>query len=169
MGEEWSARQPFQFFCDFHGELADAVRQGRREEFRRFPEFADPAKRERIPDPQSPATFAASKPDWSDLALPSAATTLRWYQRALSMRRAHIVPLIREIRRAGEWLIAGEGAVFVRWHCGPGRELRLSANLSAQAHGFPLDDGRVLWHEGEKPDDLVLAPWSVRWTLAGLS
>lgn len=165
MGEEWGARQPFQFFCDFQGELADAVRQGRREEFRRFPEFADAAKRDRIPDPQSPATFAVSKPDWSELTLPAAAATLRWYRRALSMRRSHIVPLIHEIQRAGEWRIVGEGAVFVRWDCGRGRELRLSANLSAQAHGFPHDDGRVLWHEGEKPDGRVLAPWSVRWTI----
>ena len=42
MGEEWGAKQPFLFFCDFSGELAEAVRKGRREEFSRFPEFADP-------------------------------------------------------------------------------------------------------------------------------
>ena len=42
MGEEWNARQPFQFFTDFHGDLAEAVRNGRREEFARMPEFAAP-------------------------------------------------------------------------------------------------------------------------------
>ena len=41
MGEEWAASQPFPFFCDFGGELADAVREGRREEFAKFPEFQD--------------------------------------------------------------------------------------------------------------------------------
>ena len=43
MGEEWGAEQPFPFFCDFHGQLADAIRKGRREEFSHFPEFADPS------------------------------------------------------------------------------------------------------------------------------
>ena len=42
MGEEWGATSPFPFFCDFTGELAEAVRKGRREEFSRFPEFSDP-------------------------------------------------------------------------------------------------------------------------------
>ncbi|KGM30195.1 malto-oligosyltrehalose trehalohydrolase, partial [Inquilinus limosus] len=36
MGEEWGSRQPFPFFCDFEGELADTVRRGRREEFAAF-------------------------------------------------------------------------------------------------------------------------------------
>src|SRR5712691_137991 len=30
MGEEWGARTPFPFFCDFTGSLAEAVRNGRR-------------------------------------------------------------------------------------------------------------------------------------------
>src|SRR6185369_6772303 len=33
MGDEWGARRPFPFFCDFTGELAEAVRDGRRKEF----------------------------------------------------------------------------------------------------------------------------------------
>ena len=33
MGDEWGAREPFPFFCDFTGELAEAVRDGRRKEF----------------------------------------------------------------------------------------------------------------------------------------
>ena len=51
MGEEWGATQPFCFFTDFHDELADAVREGRRREFKRFPEFASEAARAHIPDP----------------------------------------------------------------------------------------------------------------------
>jgi malto-oligosyltrehalose trehalohydrolase len=166
MGEEWGSRQPFLFFCDFHGELAEAVRRGRREEFKRFPEFADPATREVIPDPQDPTTFDRSKLRWDERFLPEHADTLRWYQRALAVRRSHIVPLIREIHHAGEWQSVGEGAVFVRWDCARDRELRLSANLSSKAHEFPHDGGRVLWHEGGKPAGCELAPWSVRWTLA---
>jgi 1,4-alpha-glucan branching enzyme len=51
MGEEFAADQPFPCFCDFEPKLAKLVREGRRNEFARFPEFQDPASRERIPDP----------------------------------------------------------------------------------------------------------------------
>ena len=33
MGEEWGSKAPFPFFCDFKGDLADAVAQGRRREY----------------------------------------------------------------------------------------------------------------------------------------
>jgi 1,4-alpha-glucan branching enzyme len=165
MGEEWNAAQPFQFFCDFHGELAGQVSRGRREEFKRFPQFADPAQRERIPDPQDERTFLAAKLCWEDRAQPEHAAWLRWYQRLLAVRRAHVVPLLREILEAGDWRAMGDGAVFVCWSCARGRELHLAANLSDEAHEFPYDDGRVLWHEGDKPVETRLAPWSVRWTL----
>ncbi len=59
MGEEVAARTPFLFFTDHHDELADAVREGRRQEFAGFAEFADPEKRERIPDPNAVETFTA--------------------------------------------------------------------------------------------------------------
>ena len=36
MGEEWGAREPFLFFCDFKGDLAEAVRKGRRREYAEF-------------------------------------------------------------------------------------------------------------------------------------
>ena len=42
MGEEWGATEPFPFFCDFDADLAEAVREGRRQEFARFPEYRDP-------------------------------------------------------------------------------------------------------------------------------
>ena len=42
MGEEWGCTTPFLFFCDFHDELADAVREGRRKEFTKFASFQDP-------------------------------------------------------------------------------------------------------------------------------
>jgi maltooligosyltrehalose trehalohydrolase len=52
MGDEWGARQPFPFFCDFSGDLADAVRKGRRREFAE----AYAAHGNEIPDPLSPDT-----------------------------------------------------------------------------------------------------------------
>ena len=83
MGEESASRTPFLFFTDHRAELADAVREGRRDEFARFPAFADPASRERIPDPNAPETFAASVPQ-ADPALGPAREAL--YRRLIELR-----------------------------------------------------------------------------------
>ncbi|MDB4941167.1 MAG: Malto-oligosyltrehalose trehalohydrolase [Labilithrix sp.] len=66
MGQEWAASSPFLFFSDHEGELGEAVRKGRREEFKAFAAFADPAKRDQIPDPQARSTFEASKLPWAE-------------------------------------------------------------------------------------------------------
>jgi maltooligosyltrehalose trehalohydrolase len=58
MGEEYGEDAPFQFFTDHIDPLiADATREGRREEFASFTSFAA----EEIPDPQDPQTFERSK------------------------------------------------------------------------------------------------------------
>src|SRR3954451_14226581 len=62
MGEENASPSPFQFFTDHHGELADAVREGRRKEFASFAAFSDPARRAQIPDPNAAETFERSRP-----------------------------------------------------------------------------------------------------------
>ncbi|HJU17892.1 MAG TPA: malto-oligosyltrehalose trehalohydrolase [Stellaceae bacterium] len=168
MGEEWGAAQPFPFFCDFTGELAEAVRRGRREEFARFPEFRDEAMRQRIPDPQAESTFASAKLDWGDLAEPEHRAWHDHHRRLLAVRRDEIVPLLRGIPgHAGRYEVLGEGAVIVRWRFGAGGELVLAANLCAgPAAGFPATSGRVLWREGRPGEDGTFGPWSVRWSIA---
>ncbi len=66
MGQEWAASTPFLFFSDHGPELGARVSEGRRKEFASFTAFADPAARERIPDPQSEETFRRSKLDWDE-------------------------------------------------------------------------------------------------------
>jgi maltooligosyltrehalose trehalohydrolase len=87
MGQEWAASAPFLFFTDHHPELGDAVRHGRREEFARFAAFRDPAARERIPDPQAPETFAASRLDWGERAREPHHGILALHRRVLELRR----------------------------------------------------------------------------------
>lgn len=169
MGEEWGATQPFPFFCDFGPDLADAVREGRRAEFARFPEFQDPASRGRIPDPMAEATFASAKLDWDDIGREPHAAWLSWYRRMLAVRHARIVPRLADIRAGGRYRIVGRSAVVVRWPVGDaGEELVLAANLAAAPQqGFPEARGHILWREGETGDAGAFGPWAVRWSLEG--
>jgi 1,4-alpha-glucan branching enzyme len=97
MGEEFGAAQPFPFFAQFEPELADAVREGRRAEFASFPEFADPHKRETIPDPTSEQTFRSARLNWNDAAQGDHAEWLELYRKLLSIRQQEIVPRLRNI------------------------------------------------------------------------
>ena len=165
MGEEWGATSPFPFFCDFGPELAEAVRKGRRDEFARFPEFQDAARREKIPDPQAAETFASAKLDWDETAAPEHLALLEWYRRILARRRESIVPLAGRIHQGGTYRVLADGAVVVRWRVEGGSELVLAANLSGVCAGeFPPAEGTLLWEEGEGlENERTLRPWTVRW------
>ena len=176
MGEEWGTTQPFPFFCDFEPQLAEAVRKGRREEFARFPEFQDPQKRERIPDPTALDTFARAKLHWEELAHEPHSTWLEWYRSLLQRRREEILPRMEHFRRGGAFEILGPGAVRVCWSStDPGdEELLLEANLSATPAGAVLDPGplpsfsskcKVLWQEGSIDPGGRLGAYTVRWSV----
>jgi maltooligosyltrehalose trehalohydrolase len=151
MGEEWDAASPFPFFCDFGPELGDKVREGRRREFARFPEFRDPDQRERIPDPQADSTFASAKLNWDEQRQPQHRERLDWYRRILRRRRERILPLMDKAK-AGTYNVLAPGVVVVRWPCG----LTLAANLSARCASLPAPTTSVIWEEGRLGD-----PWSV--------
>ena len=84
MGEEWGADTPWQYFTDHEeGWLADAVREGRRNEFAAHGWAAAD-----VPDPQDPQTFARSRLDWSQPAGEPHAGLLAWYRELIALRRA---------------------------------------------------------------------------------
>ena len=126
MGEETGSTRPFLFFTDFHDELADAVREGRRKEFAGFPAFADPEKRKAIPDPNGPATFEASKP----VEEAGAAAWRTLYRNLIALRREQIVPRLRGATAMGAEAI-GDKAVRARWRMGDGAVLTIVCNLDA--------------------------------------
>ena len=167
MGEEWASARPFPFFCDFEEELAEAVRQGRRAEFARFPEFQDPAVRDRIPDPTGMETYLSAKLDWDVRGQPPHAAWLDWYKRALAVRRAEIVPRLKGAPGgAASYDVIGRTGLRVDWTLGDGSRLHLRANLSdTHVPGLPDAPGRVLWTEGDGVRDGALAPWSVVWSI----
>ena len=167
MGEEWECSQPFPFFCDFDGELGDLVRKGRREEFASFPEFQDPAQRERIPDPQALETFQSAKLRWEVAGEGFHAESLAWYKSILAVRRERIVPLLKEPLFGGTYKVLGEGAVFVSWKTAGGKFLTLAANLSKHANeSFPEVKGSTIWREGIEQEGSRAESWSVRWALS---
>jgi malto-oligosyltrehalose trehalohydrolase len=166
MGEEWGSVEPFAFFFDFGAELAQAIREGRRKEFEKFAEFRSKAMRERIPDPQAEATFAAAKLDWSKLDNPTHSAVVQWYRDALAARRKHIQPLLPRLTgKHAHYSTLGEGAVAVSWDTSAGT-LMLAANLTKTATaGFPREVGELIWEEGDLGDGSRLGPWAVRWSL----
>jgi maltooligosyltrehalose trehalohydrolase len=170
MGEEFGASTPFTFFCDFEPELADLVRKGRREEFAKFPEFQDPAKREQIPDPTARATFESSKLGWAESARGQHAEWRKLYGELLSIRHREIVPLLADAGlRAGAFEVIGPNAVIVNWTVRDGASLRLTANLSADPLRHAVSSlGRNLWCIGANGDD-TLGSWSVRWDIGEAS
>lgn len=87
MGQEWAATAPFLYFTDHDEDLGKIVTEGRRREFRHFLAFVDPKAREKIPDPQDPATFEASRLNWEEIERDPHASTLRLHQNLLSLRR----------------------------------------------------------------------------------
>jgi len=136
MGEEWGAREPFLFFTSHHGELADAVREGRRGEFAEFSEFADERTRERIPDPNAVGTFEASRPDYAKRELPGHAEWLQLYRQLLRLRHQVLVPRLANSRFAGARAL-GEAAAWAEWQLGDGSRLQLALNLGTQARPLP--------------------------------
>jgi maltooligosyltrehalose trehalohydrolase len=166
MGEEWGAAQPFLFFCDFAGDLAAAVREGRRAEFSRFPEFHNPEQRKRIPDPTARETFMLTKLRWGQAACGDHAEWLRFYRHLLSLRRTEIIPRLPGISsNSGQYQVLRGGAVIVRWKMGDGSRLTLAANLSVEPlAGIPKAQGRQIFSVGSSRDS-GLGAWSIAWSL----
>jgi maltooligosyltrehalose trehalohydrolase len=141
MGEETASTTPFLFFTDHHDELADAVREGRRQEFAGFAEFADPEKRERIPDPNAAGTFTASVPS------PGSSDRFKYYQHLIAIRAREIVPRLAGTVSIGAQVI-GEKAVLARWRMGDGSTLTIVTNLGSDPASFNTPAGRLLFSTG---------------------
>ena len=139
MGEEWGETRPFAFFTDFHGDLAQAVRDGRRREFAGFGTFEDSASRQAIPDPNDPATFAASRIDWDRAASTEGRDWLAFTRHLLALRRQWITPHLAGARgQSGRVMCAQDGLIAVDWQL-DGASLHLRANLSDDPARMPAD------------------------------
>lgn len=86
MGEEWAASTPWQYFTDHEDpELAEAVRAGRRGEFKAFG-----WRHEDVPDPQHPTTIERSTLNWDELDVAPHADVHAWYRELIALRRTRL-------------------------------------------------------------------------------
>jgi len=159
MGEEWGATEPFPFFCDFSGDLADAVRDGRRRE------FADAyASAKAVPDPLARATVDSATLDWSMLTKAPHRERLALVRSILAVRHRDIVPIVPR-------LIAGKARAIIRnavleayWSGAP--SLRILANLSHDPAPTPPSAASSRWIWGSAPRDRM-QPWEVHAAIEG--
>ena len=165
MGEEWGAPTPFLYFCDFHGELAQAVRDGRRREFAAFFAAAEDGSRSpgrgHVRAPRA-STGASSTDPTTPPGSPARACCCGC-ARARSRRasaRARSRSVARELTRrrtgsrsAGGWPTAAGSTLLANLGAGA-RPVRRAARGRRVA---PRDPRRRLGGE--------LPPWSVAWLL----
>ncbi len=125
MGEEYGEPAPFQFFSDhIDKEIADATRDGRRQEFAAFASFT-----EEIPDPQAVETFAASK-------------LTRRRDPELARLYADLLRIRRELPHGDVDTIAfDEAARWLRFRRG---EHEVVCNFAAQGARLPCEGDSVL-------------------------
>jgi malto-oligosyltrehalose trehalohydrolase len=146
MGEEIGARKPFLYFAGYEGDLAKAVRDGRRKEFGKFAAFSTPEAQKRIPDPNAEASFHASavdfaaSDDWSE-------SWRRFYRTLITLRREKLVPRLAGARSAGAEALSKQ-ALRAAWLLADGARLSLFMNFGAEAIDCALPQGERLFELG---------------------
>ena len=145
MGEEYGETRPFFFFTDFHGELADAVREGRRKEFAAFRMFRDAEARRAIPDPNTEETFLDSKLGWKALDHDHGQAALAQTRRLLRLRREYVLPRLPGAGPdCGTVVEAERGAISVDWRL-DGALWQMRANLGPHPRGMPRVTGELAY------------------------
>ncbi|HJZ21793.1 MAG TPA: malto-oligosyltrehalose trehalohydrolase [Bradyrhizobium sp.] len=159
MGEEWGSTAPFPFFCDFRGDLAEAVRNGRRREYA----WAYSRYGSEVPDPLAESTFQSAVLDWESRGQPAGERRLALVRDLLRIRRQQIMPRLAGTT-FGEAHATETSLLTASWRMGDGTTLWLLANLS---------NGNVTREPGEITGTPIwggalsesVAPWSVFWRI----
>jgi maltooligosyltrehalose trehalohydrolase len=125
------------------------VRQGRRAEFgsHGWADLYGAADADFVvPDPQDPASFAASLLDWSERDRPEHARMFDWYRRLIALRRE--VPDLGSGDRAATRLEFPPDAVadgpWQDWLVLHRGRARVAINLAAHEQEVPIGDARGL-------------------------
>jgi len=169
MGDEWGSRTPFLFFTDYHDELADQVREGRRKEFAKFSAFHDPKKREKIADPNALSTFEASRPDRRERDSGPGQEWLALTRELLAIRREKIVPVLDGASSLGT-VVLGDEALQAAWKLGDGSVLTVLVNFGAEdVFCEPHDTDSVIFAFKPLSGDSLLTARNIIVSLEGQS
>jgi len=134
-GEEWAASTPFCYFADHTDEqLANAVRDGRRNEFAAFG-----WKPEDIPDPLAEETFRSSVLRWEETSREPHASMLAFYRALIALRGD--TPELLDGRRDRVEVQWDELQGSLRVRRGP---ITLLANVGKQPLELPRPEGRFV-------------------------
>ena len=141
MGEEEASTSPFLYFTDHTGDLANAVREGRRREFAGFTGFAPGEGASSVPDPNEPATFERSR------LVPDArhgAARKRLYRELLGLRRDALTPRLGGAKSLGASAVE-PSSVVARWRLGDGATLVIACNLGREHATIEAVEGDLLY------------------------
>jgi maltooligosyltrehalose trehalohydrolase len=155
MGEEWAASTPWQYFTDHEDpELAEAVRAGRRGEFKAFG-----WKQEDVPDPQHPTTIERSTLKWDELGIGPHAGVHAWYRELIALRRTRLDladgrfdQIEVELDEEQRWLVIRRPSTIV------------AVNLAARPRALEIEATSVLLASADvelRASSLTLPPESV--------
>ncbi|HMH58471.1 MAG TPA: malto-oligosyltrehalose trehalohydrolase [Galbitalea sp.] len=144
MGEEWGASTPWQFFTSHpEPDLGRATAEGRIAEFGRMGWDA-----KTVPDPQDPATFAASKLDWAEREGGDHARLLELYRELMVLRRT--IPELTDPRFGS---LAAEFDDSTGWFRLNRGDVSILVNLGTAGRKFPVGS-EVLFRTKSRTDDI---------------
>lgn len=131
MGEEYGEKHPFLYFIDHSDEkLVEAVRKGRKREFKAFGWKEEPE------DPYDPETFKKSKLDWAKLNKPSHRMMHKMYSDLIQLRKSNEV--LKAMDKFNQRIeISGKKMLQINRTCRD-HELLILANLSSRSLSFEL-------------------------------
>ena len=138
MGEEYGETNPFQYFTSHpEPELAEAVRNGRREEFSSFAAFTGAE----VPDPQDVSTFERSRLNWAASDTAEGKGRRELWRRLLELRSTE--PALGNGRRdLAEILHTGDEQLALIRRTEDGSAVLVVANLAEDAWDLALPDAR---------------------------
>lgn len=137
MGQEFGASTPFLFFTDHVPELAEKVYAGRKQFLCEFPPYATKESQDMVPDPGDPATFEASRLDWSERRRRPDLCSL--HCDLLRLRREDPV-LARQDRRMLDGAVLGPQALVLRYFTETEDDRLLVVNLGADLSCVPAPE-----------------------------
>jgi maltooligosyltrehalose trehalohydrolase len=140
MGEEYAEPNPFQYFVSHtDSDLVEAVRTGRKSEFKAFNWQAD------VPDPQSETTFQHSKLN-HDLKKETPHREMRaFYRELLRIRREHPALQSLDLERQEVGVVPGSSAVWTLRRGTGGSECLTILNFAKHPERFRLSPGGSTW------------------------